>query len=89
MPMRLSGEEPRLDEDAANGLTFTITDGHILVPCRVAHQALQDAFGPADGNAMAIFRAHRDAVVAGAIRAYERASAEGGVVTLAAADLAA
>lgn len=38
---------------------------------------------------MTIFRAHRDAVVDGAIRRYERSGAEGGVVTLAAADLTA
>lgn len=89
MPMRLSGEEPRLDEGAAGCLTFMITDGHILVPCRVGHAALQDAFGPPGGNAMTIFRAHRDAVVDGAIRRYERSGAEGGVVTLTAADLTA
>jgi hypothetical protein len=89
MPMRLSGEEPRLDEEAAGCLTFTITDGRILVPCRVEQAALQAAFGPAGGNAMAIFRAHRDAVVAGAIRRYERAGAGEGVVMLAGSDLAA
>ncbi len=88
MPMRLSGEEPRLDEGAAGCLTFTITDGHILVPCRVEHAALQEAFGAAGGNAMAIFRANQDAVVTGAVRTYERAGAENGVVRLAAADLA-
>ncbi|AWN34456.1 DUF1488 family protein [Methylobacterium radiodurans] len=87
MPMRLSGEEPRLEQGEAAHVTFTITDGHVVVPCRVGHAALQEAFGTPGGNAMAIFRAHRDAVVDGAIRRYERAGAEGGVVTLAGADL--
>lgn len=89
MPTRLSEEEPRLGERAPGCRTVTITHEPILVLCRVGQGALQDARGLLEGNAMAIFRAHGDAVVASAIATSARAGVEGGVVALAAADLGA
>lgn len=89
MPTRLSEEEPRLGEGAPGCRTVPITDGPILVPCRVGQGALWDALGRWEGNAMAISRVRGDAVVASAIATSARAGVEGGVVALAAADLGA